>query len=148
MTPRQLQAAYFGKTASVEITTAKPREAQRAWPGVTYKGNDVFRAYMAVQSDLQRAFKEDTGCGPSDTYCDGQEVFLGYSSELDLFVSAWDWWPEGDNKEPHTYYEVLKMEGGRMTLEGYVDYMYDLVYPTNVRKIEKKFKIDQPLRYD
>jgi len=76
----------------VELTDGNTTEADvsAAWPGgVMYNGVKVFDTfYSDAAMSAQWAFVEREGYG------DGQEAYLGYDPDLDVFVMGFDAWPD------------------------------------------------------
>lgn len=74
---------------SVELVGAKRGEAHRAWPNVTYHGNDLFQTYIHGAQRLKNHVDVDQA----------QEIYLGYSPKEDTFYSGWDTWPSDEGLE-------------------------------------------------
>lgn len=101
----KIREAYFKKMlveeeviekseSSIELTdkTKSPKDIQEAirkiWPdGITYRGKEFFDAiYMKIIIPFAR--KE---LGVSNGFdSDGQECYLGYLQDKDVFISGWD----------------------------------------------------------
>jgi hypothetical protein len=142
----RVAARFLHGRAALEITTARPGEGQRAWPRVTYHGDDIFDAYLKAISAAERRLERDDPDG------EGQEAYLGYSSKRDQFLSAFDWWP-GDmdetGREMMTGFVLLEMRNGNMRVVG-SDFIELPLYGSGgaYKDLERQYKIDQPLRYD
>ena len=113
------QASAFNKTiksayrlmledegTSVELTDKKsPKEIEdeikKRWPaGITYRGKEFFDS---IYMDILIPFAEKTlGLGTGE----GQESYLGYVPESDVFISGWDTFEEEEIEEyPANYPE-------------------------------------------
>lgn len=130
----------------VEITEAVSKQApQVAWPNVTYKGADVFQAYIKVLGDAENMIWE----APEvlDDSMGGQEAYLGYSDKYDMFVSGWDWW-DGDEKMG-TAWVTLRMDGNRMRpmRAGFLDGQR-LYGGGGLKKLKQEQGISHDLRLD
>jgi hypothetical protein len=95
ITKRQLRRIIQEQIAApLEVTdnSHEPEELSRAWPNVTYKGQDVMELmYNDPMVDrAQNAILDITGDGT-----DLQEAYLGYSPSKDVFVMGFDVWEAG-----------------------------------------------------
>lgn len=76
---------------AVELLDSKPGAAHKAWPEVTYRGNNLFQTYIDGQDQIQRNVKSS----------DNQECYLGYSAKQDTFYCGFDTWPEDEDGDFH-----------------------------------------------
>ena len=79
--------------APVEITDSVVTQAQigDAWPNVTYNGQDVMDL-MYDDMVMQRA--EDALADISSDNFEGQEAYLGWDPDQDVFVMGFDVWED------------------------------------------------------
>lgn len=80
-----------------------PMKAKEAWPEVTYRGIDVIDGvYPAIERVVKPALEEKM--------LKGQEVYLGYLPDDDLFVIGYDLWPaQGGDWEATSCYAVVEV---------------------------------------
>ena len=99
ITKRQLQQLIqevMDPAPGVELTEpgATEQAISAAWPDqVFYNGKSVFDTfYQGGAMDAVWSFIEREG------YDEGQEAYLGYDPDLDVFVMGFDVWPEGGDQ--------------------------------------------------
>jgi len=121
----------------VELTDGNATEADisSAWPqGVMYNGVKVFDTfYSDAATSAQWAFVEREGYG------DGQEAYLGYDPDLDVFVMGFDAWPdERDDMggEMEGLVIELRSDGTPMDVIGSFP---GGMYPEGLRGIKREF---------
>ncbi len=97
--------------ATAELTQSPDRAAvSAAWPnGVTYNGKNVFE--MFYKSPTVGAV--DAEQWMRDEGWDGQEVYLGYDPQSDMFVMGFDAFPEFDQDAEMEAFVVRLTPDGR-----------------------------------
>ena len=126
----------------VELTdgNASSADISAAWPeGVMYNGVKVFDIfYSDAAMSAHWAFVERAG------YDDGQEAYLGYDPQSDVFVMGFDAWP-GDVDDYGNPTEGGEMEGLAIELRGdgtpmeVIDGYPGGMYPSGLNGIRRAF---------
>lgn len=125
----------------VELTDPEVTEAQvlSAHPyDLRYKGEELFEIHNWGVKELVQKIDSQLRHSLFET-SPGIEIYWGYSSILDLFVCAFEWFHEGDQRI--TAYGTYKIKSGKTHIMD----VGSIEEPSNHRAIEdlrRMFKID------
>jgi len=118
---------------------------------LTYKGHEFFdKVYM--DKIMTFAEKELGASGHS-----GQESYLGYLPDKDVFISGWDMFSKGGGFDPEDDVEsedrecvvFIKLDNNLNATKGLTEYSYfGMMYPDNYRELHKDFPNLVDIRLD
>ena len=128
---------------SLEITHLNPKtaekEIQKVWPNVTYKGEDIIKFIMRMDSSIIRGSVGNTW----QDYDHMQECYLGYDAKKDIMYMGFD--VEKTEEIEDDYYDEWQDDEDEMGTEEVFYHGWALYSIKNGRKWEE---VDGSLQID